>query len=57
MPTDVNNIWKLILKTEEFVWLTVNWMSVNSSNSTLVYFKAACHANPGTEINFEGSSS
>ena len=24
-------------------------MSVNSSNSTLVLFKAACHANPGTE--------
>ena len=48
--------WKLILKTEVFVWLTVNW-TVNLSISTLVFFKGACHANPGTEINFEGSSS
>ena len=23
----------------------------------MVFFKAACHANPGGEINFEGSSS
>ena len=27
-------------------------MSVNSSNSTLVFFKATCHANPGAERNF-----
>ena len=26
-------------------------MSVNSSNSTSVFFKAACHANPGAERN------
>ena len=32
-------------------------MPVNSSNSTLVFFKAACHAYPGDERNFAGSSS
>ena len=48
--------WKLILKTEVFVWLTVKW-TVNISISALVFFNAACHANPGTKINFEGSSS
>ena len=31
-------------------------MFVNSSNSTLVFFKAACHANPGAERNLERSS-
>ena len=32
-------------------------MSVKRSNFTLVFFKAACHANPGAERNFAGSSS
>ena len=32
-------------------------MSVNNSNFTSVLFKAACHANPGAERNFTGSSS
>ena len=32
-------------------------MSMNSSNSTLIFFKAACHANLGDERNFAGSSS
>ena len=32
-------------------------MSVKRSNFTLGFFKAACHANPGTEINFVWSSS
>ena len=31
-------------------------MSVDSSNSTLVFFKAACHADPGAERNFAGSN-
>ena len=31
-------------------------MSVNSSNFTSVFFKAACHANPGAERNFAGSN-
>ena len=31
-------------------------MSVKRSNFTLVFFKAACHANPGAERNFAGSS-
>ena len=31
-------------------------ISVKRSNLTLVIAKAACHANPGTERNFEGSS-
>ena len=30
-------------------------ISVKRSNFTLVYFKAACHANYGAEINFAGS--
>ena len=32
-------------------------MSVNSSNSSLVFFKAVCHANPEAQRNFAGSSS
>ena len=32
-------------------------ISVNRSNSSLVFFKAACHANPGAEIDFAGSNS
>ena len=32
-------------------------MSVNSSYSTLVFFRATCHENPGAERNFAGSSS
>ena len=31
-------------------------LPVNSSYSTLVFFRAACHANPGTERNFARSS-
>ena len=31
-------------------------MSVNNSNFTFVFFKAACHANLGAEIYFAGSS-
>ena len=32
---------------------TINNISIsaNSSNSTLVFFKVACHANPGAERN------
>ena len=30
-------------------------MSVNKSNFTFVFFKAAWHANPGAERNFKGS--
>ena len=30
-------------------------ISVNNSNFTSVFFKAACHANPGAEGNFTGS--
>ena len=29
--------------------------SVNDSNFTSVFFKAACHGNPGAERNFPGS--
>ena len=29
-------------------------ISVIKSNSTLVFFKAGCRANPGAEINLEG---
>ena len=32
-------------------------ISVKRSNFTLVFFKAACRANPGAERNFAGSSS
>ena len=32
-------------------------ISVKRSNFTLVFFKATCHANPGTERKFAGSSS
>ena len=32
-------------------------MSVNNSNFTYVFFKPACHANPGAERNFAGSKS
>ena len=32
-------------------------MSVIKSKFTLVFFKTACHANPGAEKNFQGSSS
>ena len=32
-------------------------MSVNYSNTTLVFFKVACQANPGAEKIFTGSSS
>ena len=32
-------------------------MFVNRSHSTLVFFKAACHANPAAERNFAESSS
>ena len=32
-------------------------ISVKRSNFTLVFFKAAYHANPGAEKNFAGSSS
>ena len=32
-------------------------ISVKESNFALVFFKAACHANPGAERNFLGSSS
>ena len=32
-------------------------MSVERSNFTFVFFKAACHANPGDERNFAGLSS
>ena len=31
-------------------------MSVNMSNSTFVFFRGTCHANPGAEINFTGSN-
>ena len=31
--------------------------SVKRHNSTLAFLKAACHANPGAEINFAGISS
>ena len=31
-------------------------ISVKRSNCTLVFIKAACHANPGAERNFAGSS-
>ena len=30
-------------------------VSVRRSNLTLVFFRAACHANPGAEKNFAGS--
>ena len=29
-------------------------MSINSSNSTSVFFKAACHTNPGIEEILQG---
>ena len=29
-------------------------ISVKRSNYTLIFFKAACHANPGAEKNFAG---
>ena len=32
-------------------------MSFNESNSTPIFFKAACQANPGAEISFAGSRS
>ena len=32
-------------------------ISVKESNFALVFFKAACHANPGAKRNFLGSSS
>ena len=32
-------------------------ISVKESNFALVFFKAACHANPGAERNFLGSIS
>ena len=32
-------------------------LSVNNSNSTLVFFKHACHANPGADKKWAGSSS
>ena len=32
-------------------------MRVNSFHSTRVFFKAAFHANPAIETNFEGSNS
>ena len=32
-------------------------MSVKRSNSTSVFFKAACHANPRAEINLTESNS
>ena len=32
-------------------------MSVNNSNSTFVFFKRACHANPGAYKKLAGSSS
>ena len=32
-------------------------MSVNNSNSTPVFFKAACHASSGTERKFAESNS
>ena len=32
-------------------------ISLKRSNFTLVFFKAACHANPGAERSFAGSSS
>ena len=31
-------------------------MSANNSNLTSAFFKGACHANPGAEINSEGSN-
>ena len=31
-------------------------MSVNNSSSTSVFFKQACHANPGADKKLEGSS-
>ena len=31
--------------------------SVKRSNSTFVFFKAACHARPGADINLIGSNS
>ena len=31
-------------------------LSLKRSNFTLVFLKAACHANPGAERNFAGSS-
>ena len=31
-------------------------MSVNNSNSTLVFFRHACHANPGAHTKYAGSS-
>ena len=38
---------------------TINntWILVKRSNFTSVFFKAACHANPGAERNFTGSNS
>ena len=38
---------------------TINNMSISvkRSNFALVFFKAACHANPAAEGNFAGSSS
>ena len=30
-------------------------ISVNNSNFTSVFFKAACHANPGAKKNYTGS--
>ena len=32
-------------------------MSVNSSNFTVFFLKAACHANPAAKRNFAGSNS
>ena len=32
------------------------WISVNRSNFKLSFSKAGCHANPGAETNFAGSS-
>ena len=31
-------------------------MTANTSDSTLAFFKAACHATPGAERNFAGSN-
>ena len=32
-------------------------VSVNDSSSTFVFFKQACHANPGADTKYTGSSS
>ena len=40
-----------------FSTITIISIAVKRSNFALVYFKAACHANPGAESTFTGSGS